>query len=148
MVELMVGSLFDSYCQTLVNPVNTRGVMGGGLALAFKKKYPMMFVEYEALCRTGSLYIGALHLYKQSPQWVLNFPTKDDYIMDSVKSYIEIGLKLLVEKYEEWGIKSIAFPALGCGLGGLSFIHDGVLQLLLKYLEPLPIRVELYLPKE
>jgi O-acetyl-ADP-ribose deacetylase (regulator of RNase III) len=148
MVELIEGNIFNSSCQTLVNPVNTRGIMGGGLALAFKKKYPDMFAEYELLCRSGSLYIGVLHLYKGSTPWILNFPTKDDYRFDSRLDYIETGLKVFVGMYEEWGITSIAFPALGCGLGGLDFFGGGVLQLLLKYLKPLPIRVELYLPEE
>lgn len=71
------GDIFRSGAQTLVNPVNCRGVMGAGLALAFKQRYPEMFAAYVEECRSGRLRIGRPWLYRTGQPWMLNFPTKD-----------------------------------------------------------------------
>src|SRR5699024_9541376 len=42
-MKILLGNIFDSKCSTLVNTVNCVGVMGKGIALDFKKKYPSMF---------------------------------------------------------------------------------------------------------
>jgi hypothetical protein len=66
--------IFDSKAQVIVNTVNCKGVMGKGLALAFKQRYPAMFAVYQQECKTGKLRIGKPTLYKQSTPWILNFP--------------------------------------------------------------------------
>ncbi len=43
MVDVRIGNLFDSEAQTLVNTVNCVGVMGKGIALEFKKRFPDMY---------------------------------------------------------------------------------------------------------
>ena len=53
MIIFKQGNLFDSECQTLVNTVNRNGVMGKGIALQFKKRYPKMFNEYKIACKPG-----------------------------------------------------------------------------------------------
>lgn len=120
-MEFRSGDIFKSDAQTLVNTVNCRGVMGKGLALEFKKRFPQMFEEYKKECNAGRLRIGTLHLYRGQQKWVLNFPTKDHWRGRSKIEYIEAGLRYFVEHYKEWGIKSIAFPKLGCNLGGLDW---------------------------
>lgn len=48
--QIKVGNIFDSEAVALVNPVNTDGVMGKGLAYQFKKLYPQNFKDYKNLC--------------------------------------------------------------------------------------------------
>ena len=77
MVNLVTGNLFDSEAQTLVNAVNCAGVMGKGIALAFKRRYPAMFADYAARCKEGRVRLGEPYLYRgESLPWMLNFPTK------------------------------------------------------------------------
>jgi len=143
MLKYIEGNIFDSTCQTIVNPVNCIGVMGGGLAYQFKVRFPEMNKTYVAACKSNLLRPGMLSLHKESTsRWILNFPTKDHYKDPSLMSYVENGLLKFVDTYEARGITSIAFPGLGAGLGGLD--RDDVHVLFEKYLSNLPIKVEIY----
>jgi len=143
-LEYRIGSIFDSHTQVIVNTVNCKGVMSKGLALEFGKRYPSMFKEYKEMCAQGQLKIGTLHLYKRDTfPWILNFPTKEDWRRKSKLSYIEAGLTAFVQQYPSWSIESIAFPKLGCQLGGLSWRK--VKPLMEHYLKDLPnLRVIVY----
>ncbi|GCE05775.1 macro domain-containing protein [Dictyobacter aurantiacus] len=122
------GDIFTSPAQVLVNPVNCQGVMGKGLALEFKKRYPEMFRSYQRQCQEGTMRIGHPTLYTDSTPWILNFPTKDKVRADSRLEYIEQSLCYLVERQQELGVHSIAFPKLGAGLGRLSWSEVGPLM--------------------
>jgi len=147
-LKLMRGdqSLFDSDARTLVNTVNCVGVMGKGIAREFKARYPAMFRDYKKRCDRHELQIGKPYIWKgDSEKWVLNFPTKFHFRDRSKTEWIEDGLNYFREHYWEWGITSIAFPALGCSNGGLDW--DVVLPILKKYLgEIRDIEVEIYPP--
>ena len=145
MVKVIIGDIFKSQAQTLVNTVNCVGVMGKGLALEFKKRFPDMFKDYLARCQNGEVQLGKPYLYKRLvPPWILLFPTKEDWRSVSRLSDIEDSLRYLQSKYKEWGITSIAVPPLGCGLGELEW--DVVGPTLYRYLEELEIPIELYAP--
>lgn len=143
MVAYLPTSLFTSPAQTLVNTVNTVGVMGKGVALEFKGRYPEMFRRYVHFCESGDLQTGKLYLYTGPDKWVLNFPTKQDWRGPSKMEWIEVGLRKFVAVYELRGITSVAFPQLGCGSGGLCW--EDVRPLMERHLKPLPIPVYIHL---
>lgn len=143
MLEYIVGDIFDSPAQVIVNTVNTVGVMGKGLALSFKHRYPEMFNAYRKVCEKKQLEIGKLMLYYAPDHWILLFPTKENWRNPSKLEYLEKGLKKFVGTYADKGITSIAFPRLGCGNGELNW--EDVRPLMEKYLKPLPIDVYIYL---
>ena len=145
MLSYVRGDLFQAPAQTLVNTVNTVGVMGKGIAKTFKEVFPEMFKEYQALCERHELRIGTLHLYRTPHKNVLNFPTKEHWRNPSRPQYIEAGLRTFVEFYERMGIRSVAFPPLGCGNGELDF-EGTVRPLMERYLSKLPIQVFVYAP--
>jgi len=118
-----VGSIFDSDAEAIVNAVNCVGVMGAGLAKAFKDKYPHMDEQYGVKCKLGLLRPGLLDIYvvDSSPKYIINFPTKDDWRSPSLMEYIYDGVSALHYEIWRWKIKSVAIPALGCGLGGLDW---------------------------
>lgn len=134
-------NIFECDAQVVVNPVNLVGVMGKGLAKEFKEKYPEMFNEYKEACLNGTLKEGDLLLYKAQDKWILNFPTKWDWRDMASLELIEKGLQNFVDTYEERGIKSVVFPKLGCGLGGLEWSVVG--PLMHKYLDNLPVEVKI-----
>lgn len=142
-IQYQKGDIFDSKAQVIVNPVNCKGVMGKGLALAFKQRYPEMFPVYQEECKTGKLRIGRPRLYKASTPWILNFPTKDNWKANSKLEYLEKGLEYFVANYKKAGIQSITFPELGAQNGKLSW--DEVGPLMAKYLSGLDIEVHIYI---
>jgi len=145
MVKILVGDLFESKCQALVNTVNTVGIMGKGVALEFKKRFPDMFEDYVKRCSEGKVKLGEPYLYKRlTPPWILNFPTKEHWRSVSNISDILRGLNYLEQHYKEWGITSIALPPLGCGHGQLEWKIVG--PTLYRYIKALDIPVELYAP--
>ncbi len=147
MVNLIKGNIFKSNCQTLVNTVNCVGVMGKGIALGFKERYPEMFADYLMRCNQGQVKLGKPYLFKRKTKpWVINFPTKDHWRSVSRLEDITKGLEFINKNYRKWGIETIAFPPLGSGLGQLNW--DIVGPTLYKYLKMLDIPVELYVPKE
>jgi len=135
-------SLMESTAQTLVNTVNCVGVMGKGIALEFKKREPAMFEAYSRICADKKLKPGTLWLWKESPQWVLNFPTKLHWKNPSRLEWIESGLQKFVDRHTDLGIREISFPRLGCGNGGLDW--DDVRPLMERYLSELKIRVYIH----
>lgn len=143
MIEYIQGNIFDSPAQVIVNTVNTVGVMGKGLALSFKQRYPEMFKKYRVVCEKHQLTIGKLMLCYEPDHWILLFPTKENWRNPSKLEYIEKGLIKFVNTYAEKHITSIAFPKLGCGNGEL--LWDDVQPLMEKYLKHLPIDVYIYL---
>lgn len=148
MIVFKRGNIFDSDCQTLVNTVNRNGVMGKGLALQFKKRYPEMFDEYRLACKMKQIHSGGdimvwdyIDLYK--PKKILCFATKEDWWNPSKFVWIERGLKMFVNTYKAFGITSIAWPKLGCTNGKLNWENE-VKPLMVKYLDDINIMCEIY----
>ncbi len=142
-IREIYGNIFNTSCQTIVNTVNCVGIMGKGIALEFKYRFPDMYKQYVTLCKKKKLKPGELFLWKKSIPWVLNFPTKYHWKYPSKVEYIELGLKKFSKIYIREQITSIAFPILGTGNGGLK--EKDILSLMIKYIEPLPnIEVEIY----
>lgn len=147
MIRFVSGSLFESKARTLVNPVNCKGIMGKGLALEFKRRWPVMYTEYVGHCKSGILKIGRpVLIFSNSDKQVLCFPTKGDWREPSTCAIVESGLEAMRVLWpnRKASFESIAFPALGCGLGGLEWAK--VKPLFEKHLGDWEIDVEVYEP--
>jgi len=130
------GDIFTANTEAIVNTVNCVGVMGRGIALQFKKRFPENFKEYESACSREEVVPGKMFVYETgalfNPRIIINFPTKRHWRGESKIEDIENGLIDLVRIIQEKNIKSIALPPLGCGLGGLNW--SDVKMLIQKYL--------------
>lgn len=198
MIQVCFGDIFQSRAVALVNPVNCVGIMGAGLALQFRRRFPAMHTDYVAKCRNNKLRPGQVsvyprkeirpgqvysrgemrpgqvsvyprgemhgraaphsekrethaarpgHEYRADPEYIVNFPTKNDWREDSKLVYIKQGLPSLRRWMEKERIPSIAIPALGCGLGGLPWAN--VEPLIRRELGPLQnVLIELYPPQK
>jgi len=158
MIKETVGNLFEAKAEALVNAVNCVGVMGKGIALQFKRKFPAeYFNDYKIACQNGEFAIGKVHVFKLkntlaharvsafSPRFIVNFPTKNHWREKSRIEDIESGLQSLAEAVERYEIKSVAIPALGCGLGGLGW--NDVKPLIEKvFVNLLKVEVFLFVP--
>ena len=108
-------TVFNVKTQTIVNTVNCVGVMGGGLALEFKLRFPEMYEDYIERCKRKEVRIGRTYLYRDyETPWIMNFPTKKHWKYPSKLQWVQQGLEYFIVNYERYGITSIAFPLLGC----------------------------------
>lgn len=151
MIELVQGNIFDADVEALVNPVNCVGVMGKGLALQFKNRFPENFEFYESMCDYHRLWPGKMLLSflkrGSNPSYIINFPTKLHWRTESKIEYIKDGLVDLILCINRNCIKSIAIPPLGCGLGGLRW-SDVRTLIENSFAELTDVSVLLYVPKE
>jgi len=125
-IHITEGDLLkQSDVDAIVNTVNCVGVMGKGIALQFKKKWPANFKAYAKACEAGEVRTGSMFVYDAgalaTPKYVINFPTKNHWREKSRREYIEEGLRDLVKVVRDLNISSIALPPLGCGNGGLEW---------------------------
>ena len=149
------GNILEADVQALVNTVNTVGVTGKGIALQFKKAFPGMFREYEAICKANKLHPGQMHVYElglddrgitANPRYIINFPTKRHWKGQSKLADIVAGLNALVDELKRRRITSVAIPPLGCGQGGLDW--DEVRPLIERAMERIPeVEALIYAPK-
>ncbi len=121
MLRFTTGDMFKEPTDIRVNTVNCVGVMGKGIALDFKLRYPNMFEDYKHKCAAGEMRPGRLHIWKSNEAWIVNFPTKRHWRENSRYEDVEAGLKALREFISHQGKVKILIPPLGCGLGGLDF---------------------------
>jgi len=145
MFKALIGDLFATQAQTQVNTVNCIGVMGKGVALEFRKRFPAMFEDYVARCDHGDVRLGEPYLYRDpSGIRIVNFPTKNHWRSPSRLADIAHGLDYFLAHAAEWGVRSVAFPPLGCGNGGLEWSEVG--PLLYAKLRDADFDVEVYAP--
>lgn len=164
-IVLVDGDMFFSTLQTLTVSVNVVGVMGKGLASRTKYQFPDVYVVYQDACRSRKLQMGKPYLYKREAfvdqeladepgtlpninanKWFLLFPTKKHWRDASNLQAIREGLQWITKNYVSEGIKSLALPALGCGLGRLDWKDVG--PVMCQELASLSIQVAIYLPRE
>lgn len=149
MLEFVKGDFFDYDADIRINTVNCVGVMGAGVALAFKNKYPEMFKEYVKICKSGELKPGKPVSWSNEDMFsagitIINFPTKDHWRRPSEYEYVENGLKWLANYLLDKKDKVVTLPALGCGHGGLKW--EEVKVLIHTYLEKSPAKILIFEP--
>ncbi len=164
-ITLIQGDMFFSYAQTLTISVNTVGIMGKGLASRTKYQFPDVYLQYQDACKSKKIKPGNPWIYKREVlmdeeladnpstldkpnglRWFLLFPTKRHWKDNSRLDDIETGLAWLLKNYQKEGITSLSLPALGCGLGQLTWQNVG--PLMCQYLSQINIPIKIYLPRE
>ncbi len=150
-MKYITGNLLEAGTQALVNTVNTVGVMGKGIALQFKERFPTNYKLYADVCKKGTIQIGKMFVVieptLQGEKIIINFPTKTEWFKKSQYNYIEEGLKDLAKVIDQYAIQSIAIPPLGCGNGGLKW--EKVKSLMEKYLGNIKnVSIQIYEPNE
>ncbi|WP_238392797.1 macro domain-containing protein [Buttiauxella sp. 3AFRM03] len=125
MIEITHGDILRADAEAIVNTVNCVGVMGRGLALQFKKTWPENFKAYAIACKKNEVHPGKMFIFETgqltNPRFIINFPTKRHWKGSSKIEDIDSGLVSLAGDIQKMGIKSIAIPPLGAGLGGLDW---------------------------
>jgi len=125
MIQYINGDIFEADAEAMVNTVNCVGIMGRGIALQFKKRFPRNYEFYETACKNHEVAPGKMLVFETgeivNPRLIINFPTKRHWRGASRLEDIKSGLAALKEEIVRNNIRSIALPPLGCGLGGLDW---------------------------
>lgn len=125
MIKYKHDDIFETTAEAIVNTVNCVGVMGRGIALQFKNRFPENFDYYANACKKKEVMPGKMLVFDTgnvvNPRYIINFPTKRHWRGASRMGDITAGLKALAEEITSLQIKSVAIPPLGCGLGGLDW---------------------------
>lgn len=150
MIIFTHGDILRDDSEAIVNTVNCVGVMGRGIALQFRNAYPDNFEAYARACKAAEVQPGRMFVFETGqlahPRYIINFPTKRHWRGQSRIEDIEAGLVALVDEVRTRGIRSIAIPPLGSGLGGLNW--SDVKPLIVTALAQLPdVDVSIYEPK-
>ena len=143
-ISFISGNILKSDSDYIVNTVNCVGVMGKGLALQIKKKFPAEFSEYKKSCDAGELSPGSVYVFNEmfNPV-IIHMTTKNHWINPSKIEYIQDSLKALKEYFSsETDHRSVALPAIGCGNGGLNW--SDVRELILKELDDMNDNIDVY----
>ena len=144
MIKFTKGNILKADVEALVNTVNTVGVMGKGIALAFKKAFPLNYKLYKEACDNKEFIVGSMFITNTGqimPKFIINFPTKEHWKARSKIEFVENGMKKLVETIKTNEIKSIAIPPLGCGNGGLKW--NDVKPVILNELQNIDSNIEI-----
>jgi O-acetyl-ADP-ribose deacetylase (regulator of RNase III) len=151
MIKYTTGDILQAHAEALVNTVNCVGIMGRGIALQFKNRFPLNFKAYKAACDREEVQPGRMFVFETGtltpPRYIINFPTKRHWKGKSRMEDVEAGLVALVDEIKTRKIRSIAIPPLGAGLGGLNWSE--VRTRIVAALHDLPnIEVIVYEPSE
>ena len=156
MIHFVPGDMFDTAADIRVNAVNCVGVMGAGVALAFKRRFPEMFADYREACRRGRYKPGCIQVHRSDDhEWIVNAATKNEWRMPSEYTWIESILAnlrefifdnaVLVDAFgEDRRRLRITIPALGCGHGGLEW--GRVKAMIEHYLSALDAEIYVFAP--
>lgn len=128
MAKFIVGTdIFREPGDLYLVTVNTVGVMGAGVAKAFKLAHEELYLRYKHDCKLKIITIGhpVIYLGDDGKKYMM-FPTKENWKNPSEYNYIAAGLDWIIENIgEEEGMIDpkwkIIIPPLGCGNGGLDF---------------------------
>ena len=150
MISYTSGDILNADVEALVNTVNCVGIMGRGIALQFKNMFPENFESYAAACAHDAVQPGKMFVFETgqltNPRYIINFPTKRHWKGKSRLEDIDAGLIALRDEIARRGIRSIAIPPLGSGLGGLDW--SVVKPRIVSALSPLQdVEIRVYEPK-
>ena len=150
MIHFTKGDLLESSAEALVNTVNTVGVMGKGIALQFKERFPQNYMLYRNACKAGQVKIGEMFTTVEQTfdgrKTIFNFPTKTTWRRPSEYSYIEKGLVSLHDEIIRRQIKSVAIPPLGSHNGGLDWLT--IRPMMVSALDDLDCDIYIYEPSD
>lgn len=137
LIRIINGNLLKAKENIIAHQVNTRGVMGSGVALAIKNKYPIAFDNYKKMCDSNPIdkLLGKVQFVKiNNTQYVCNIFAQNKYGWG--KQYTdEEAFEACINHIYYWSRQfgfSVAMPYnIGCGRGGAKW--DNIYSILETY---------------
>ena len=118
MIEIS-GDLFEQNSPAIGHGVNCRGMMGAGIAKVFRDKYPENYQYYRQMCKRGHLRPGDFVVTYEKGKYIYNIASQEHPGADARYNWLMHGLRSALAHADLAGVRSLAIPMIGCGIGGL-----------------------------
>jgi O-acetyl-ADP-ribose deacetylase (regulator of RNase III) len=116
------GDLFtDEGTRAWGHGCNCAGAMGAGIAVEFKRRFPRMFEEYRERCADGRFGLGDVFVWSEGDMTVYNLGTQAHWRKKAQLPALSKAVARMVKLAEQGGVRRIALPRIGAGLGGLDW---------------------------
>lgn len=143
MISEKDGDLFTSDAAVIGHGVNCCGVMGKGIAVAFKYAYPDMYEQYVKICALGLLIPGEVYLYRADDgKFIANMATQDKPGPNARYEWIVSAVGKTLDLAKDYGLSSVAIPRVGAGIGGLKW--ENTMYLLIDKYHDHPVDLEVW----
>jgi O-acetyl-ADP-ribose deacetylase (regulator of RNase III) len=141
-IEYIKGDLFSTECKTILHGCNAQGVMGSGVAKIIREKYPKAYNVYVEKHNREGLRLGHCIKVLAEEKLIVNAITQQYYGRDGSKyvSYdaVDEVMKEVNTMHYIYGIKEIAMPQIGAGLGGGNWrVIEAIIESRLTLVQPL-----------
>jgi O-acetyl-ADP-ribose deacetylase (regulator of RNase III) len=121
MITYREGDLFASGLRAIAHGVNCEGVMGAGIAVGFRDRYPRMYESYRRRCLKHELLPGEIHVWHHPGGFVFNLATQRGTGPDAKPWMITAAVgQMISEAHYDFGITEIGLPMIGTGIGGIT----------------------------
>ena len=121
-IHVVRGDICEQVVDAIVNPANRAGLMGGGVANAIKMVGGYAIEEEakgKAPIEIGSAVMTSAGSLEASH--VIHAPTMNKVSEDSNINWIKKAVVAALDLADESLLKSIAFPGMGTGIGGIHY---------------------------
>jgi O-acetyl-ADP-ribose deacetylase (regulator of RNase III) len=120
MIEV-VGDLFDH--DVIGHGVNCQGLMGAGVAVGFRQRFPRMFHQYVQLCSQERLRPGDIQPWFENGTLGFNIASQDQPGPTAKILWLQRGLQKAANQAQYLNAPTLAIPRIGCGIGGLQWAN-------------------------
>ena len=118
------GDLFEVGLAALAHGCNCAGSMRAGIAKEFRRRWPAMYSQYRARCRTGAFLPGDVLVWPGSPV-IYNLAVQLRPGPLAMLGAIEVSVARMLELAEADGLPAVGMPRIGCRPGGLCWDEVG-----------------------
>lgn len=140
-VKHVTGDLFSLNVDAIGHGVNCRGVMGSGIAVQFRERYPAMYLSYKQLCEQSNLNLGQVFVWEHGGKIIYNIASQYEPGPNANLEALKIAIQWVDFDATRRNLATVALPQIGCGIGGLGW---SVVSMILEiYLEPSPVEFQL-----
>ena len=120
-VDRKIGNLLTSGEKRIAHGVNCLGVMGGGIALQIKERWPNTFLQYKQYCKLNNwsdTMLGEILITGEEDLIIYNMFTQFDVSRNKDRNASYDAIADAFSKLEALEKPSLAIPLIGAGLGG------------------------------
>lgn len=147
MITYKTGNLFHSTKLVRGHGVNCQGVMGSGIAVDFKRLYPLNYEAYRDVCLKKQLKPGMVYPFRENGHLILNIASQFKTGKDANLDWLAIAMWKVLGYCEDRKIEGFAIPRIASGIGGLDYWTE-VDPLLHEIFDESPLELELWTTPE
>jgi O-acetyl-ADP-ribose deacetylase (regulator of RNase III) len=119
-IHQIEGDLFTCGIPVIAHGCNAMGSMGAGIAVQFRSRWPRMYERYRQRCASGRFRPGSVFAWDHEDGIVFNLGTQYETGGAARTWMIAAAVGAMIGEAAYWGVRQVALPEIGCGIGGLA----------------------------